>query len=75
MLEILCEEIHDKTEENVKAIATYIDVITLHKTMYECYLLRNDADCGTAELACDTAIKTHNLLKHMEDFEGVTAGQ
>ena len=71
----MCEEIDVKTEENVKAIATYIDVITLHETMCECYLLRNDADRDTAELACDTAIKTHNLLKHMEDFEGVKAGQ
>ena len=71
----MCEEIHVKTEENVKAIATHINIITLHETMYDCYLLRNDADHETAELACDTAIKIHNLLKHMEDFEGVKAGQ
>lgn len=75
LLEILCEEIHPKTKENVIAIATYVDVITLHETMYDCYLLRNNTDHEIAELACDTAIKTHNLLKHMEDFDDIKAGQ
>ena len=43
--------------------------------MYGCYLLRNNTDHEIAELACDTAIKTHNLLKHMEDFDDIKAGQ
>ena len=68
----MCEEIDQKTKENVKTIATYVNVIALHDTMFECYFLANDAEIG--ELAHDTAIKTHNLLKHMENFKGIKTG-
>ena len=68
----MCEEIDQKTEENVNTIATYVNVISLHDTMFECYLLANYSEIG--ELAHDTAIKTHNLLKHMEDFKGIKTG-
>ena len=66
MLEILCEEIHPRTEQNVQRIYTHIDVIALHKTLVECYALKE-----VNNVANDTAIKTYNLLKHMEDFKGV----
>ena len=69
-LEVLCEEIHQDTDGNVQAVATDINVIDLHKTLFDCYMLRN----GIGELALDTAIKTYNLLKHMEDFKGKKAG-
>ena len=73
MLEVLCEEIHQDTKKNVQTMAMHIDVKILHETLFNCYLLR-EVDDGIGELACDTAIKTHNLLKHMEDFEGIKAG-
>ena len=66
MLEILCEEIHPRTVQNVQRIYAYIDVIALHETLVECYTLKEEDD-----VAKDTAIKTYNLLKHMEDFKGV----
>ena len=71
MLEILCEEIHPNTEENVQTIVTHIDVMDLHETMFTCYMLRKENSAGIAELACDTAIRIHNLLKHVQDFEGI----
>ena len=66
MLEILCEEIHPWTAQNVQRIYAYIDVIALHKTLVGCYELKDEND-----VAKDTAIKTYNLLKHMEDFKEV----
>ena len=66
MLEILCEEIHKDTEKNVQTVVTYVNIISLHKTMFICYMLRKVDD-----IAEDTAIKTHNLLKHMADFKGI----
>ena len=76
MLEVLCEEIHPKTKENVEKLVkdNFIDVISLHQTMVDCYALRRISDAETARKAHDTAIKTHNLLKHMEDFEGIKTG-
>lgn len=74
MVEILCEEIHLESKNNVDIIYTYIDAITLHETMVFCYMQRKHNDAEIAELACDTAIKTHNLLKHMEDFKGIRVG-
>ena len=74
MLEILCEEIHPNTEENVQTIVKHVDVMDLHETMFVCYMLRKGNSAEIAELACDTAIKTHNLLKHMEDFKGIKTG-
>ena len=71
MLEILCEEIHPCTKKNVQIIMRYIDVISLHKTMVECYELREAID---DDIANNTAIKTHNLIKHLEDFKGIKAG-
>ena len=72
MLEILCEEIHpNTTEKHVQKIVKHIDIMDLHKTMVDFYLLRKRNDDEFYELACDTAIKTHNLLKHMEDFKGI----
>ena len=50
-----------------------IDVKILHESLFNCYLQRKWGN-GIGELARDTAIKTHNLLKHMEDFEGIKAG-
>ena len=66
MLDILCEEIHKDTKTNVQAVVTHIDITELHKTMFYCYMLRKRSD-----IAKDTAIKTHNLLKHLADFEGI----
>ena len=74
MLEILCEEIHPNTEENVQKIVKHVDIMDLHETMFIYYMLRKGNDAEIAELACDTAIKTHNLLKHMEDFKGIKTG-
>ena len=71
MLEILCEEIHPNTEENVQKIVKHIDVMDLHKTMVDFYLLIKENGDEDNELACDTAVKTYNLLKHMEDFKGI----
>lgn len=47
--------------------------MSLHETMVDCYKLSKIKNDYT-NLACDTAIKTHNLLKHMEDFKGSIAG-
>ena len=66
MLEILCEEIHPGTEINVQRIYTYIDVIALHQNLVGCYALREENDVEN-----NLAIKTYNLLKHMEDFKGI----
>ena len=66
MLEILCEEIHPRTVENVQRVYAYVDVIALHETLVECYALKK-VNC----VANNTAIKIYNLLKHMEDFKGV----
>ena len=71
MLEILCEEIHLETEKNVQTIVTHIDITALHKAMFVCYMLRKST---IAKVARDTAIKSHNLLKHMEDFKGIKTG-
>lgn len=65
MLEILCEEIHPRTVQNVQRIYAYIDVIALHDTLVECYTFKE------YDVAKDTAIKIYNLLLHMEDFKGV----
>ena len=71
MLEILCEEIHPNTEKNVKTLVKHIDIMDLHEIMFICYMLKKGNGDEIAELARDTAIKTHNLLKHMEDFKGI----
>ena len=73
MLEVLCEEIHRDAEENTKRVHKVHDVIkvtALHGVMIDCYKLRrvNDGTIGAA-------IKAHNLLKHMEEFEGIKAGK
>ena len=71
VLEILCENIHPETVQNVLTICDHFDVITLHETMVDCYMLRKTKDSSISETARDTAIKTYNVLKHMEDFIGV----
>ena len=73
-MEVLCEEIHQDTKENVQTITKCINVIDLHKTLFHCYMLRK-VDDGIGELARDTAIRTYNLLKHIEDFEGIKTGE
>ena len=73
MLEVLCEEIHPETKdtkENVETICKTIKVATLHRNMIDCYKLRNVND-----VAIQTAIKAHNLLKHIEDFKIFKAGE
>ena len=38
--------------------------------MVDCYTIsKRTKNAKITNLACDTAIKTHNLLKHMEDFK------
>lgn len=66
MLEILCEEIHPRTVQNVQRVNAYLDVIALHETLVGCYALKE-----VNKVADDTAIKAYNLLKHMENFKGV----
>ena len=68
MLEILCEETHEDIAKNIHTVVTYVDITKLHEIIFYCYMLRKIVD---HELAVDTAIKTHNLLKHLADFEGI----
>ena len=68
MLEVLCEEIHENISKNIQTVVIYVDIIKLHETIYYCYMLKDVID---HELTVDTAIKAHNLLKHMTDFEGI----
>ena len=70
LLEILCEEIRlEKSETNVQSVYKHI---ALHKTMvyfYEQYNFDYKSDD-----AIDAAIKTHNLIKHMENFSDIKTG-
>ena len=70
MLEILCEDVNPEAGRNVHKIIRVVGVITLHKNMVYCYQQRKVDDAGI-----EAAIKTHNLLKHMDDFEGIKAGE
>ena len=70
MLEILCEDVNPEAAINVDKIIRVVGVITLHKNMVYCYQQRNVDDSGI-----EAAIKTHNLLKHVNEFEGVKAGE
>ena len=71
-LEALCEETDEQAANNVKEILNGIDILLLHKTMVDCYMLREIKDNEISELASDTAIKTHILIKHMEDLGAYT---
>ena len=67
-LEALCDETDEQAARNVKEKLNEIDILFLHKTMVDCYKLIKTKDGEISELACDTAIRTHNLIKQMEDL-------
>ena len=88
MLEILCEHETERKKEisetegsfnktikvdicKVYKIDRKIGIITLHENMVYCYQHRDED-----EAAIEAAIKTHNLLRHLDDeFEEIKAGR